>query len=390
MRCDSASERPEMSFASRLAALYAAIFVVSGIQLPFFPVWLEAKGLDARQIGIVLALPMLVRLLAIPLATRIADRREALRETLIAMTLASVAGYLLLGLSAGFAAIAASFAVASLAFTPCMPLIETYALKGLAARGRAYGPVRLWGSAAFVLGTFLVGLLSDLIAPHHLIWPVVGAVGLVAFGAAALAPLGDKTAAQSPPPAKPLIRDRGFIAVVLAASLVQASHAAYYAFSTLAWRAQGYDGTTIAALWALGVVAEIVLFAAQGRLPAFVTPTMLLMLGGIGGALRWTAMAFDPPMLELPLLQVLHAATFGASHLGALMYLSRTVPPGQGATAQGHLAIAMGLAMAAATGLSGLLWEAVGSKTYAAMSVAAIAGGVCALVAHRTRGVAAL
>ena len=42
---------------------------------------------------------------------------------------------------------------------------------------------------------------------------------------------------------------------------------------------QGYDGATIAALWALGVVAEIVLFAVQGRLPVPLTPTLLLMIG---------------------------------------------------------------------------------------------------------------
>jgi PPP family 3-phenylpropionic acid transporter len=117
---------------------------------------------------------------------------------------------------------------------------------------------------------------------------------------------------------------------------------------------------------------------------------MLLIVGGLGGALRWTVMAFDPPALLLPPLQLLHAASFGASHLGALMYLARTVPGGQGATAQGYLAIALGLVMAAAMGLSGLLYERYGAASYAAMASAAIAGSVCALVAHRTRRVTAV
>ncbi len=72
-------------------------------------------------------------------------------------------------------------------------------------------------------------------------------------------------------------------------------------------------------------------------------------------------MAFDPPGLALPWLQLLHALSFGASHLGAMMLIARIVPAGQGATAQGYLAIAMGAAMAAATGLSGLLFGAFGS-----------------------------
>jgi PPP family 3-phenylpropionic acid transporter len=117
---------------------------------------------------------------------------------------------------------------------------------------------------------------------------------------------------------------------------------------------------------------------------------MLLIVGGLGGALRWSVMAFDPPVLLLPPLQLLHAASFGASHLGALMYLSRAVPAGQSATAQGYLAIALGLTMAAAMGLSGLLYEAYGVASYGAMALAAIAGSVSALVAHRSRRVAAV
>lgn len=377
-------------FASRLAGLYAALFMMSGIHLPFFPLWLKAKGLDASQIGLALAVPMIVRILAVPLATRVADRRDALREAIVATALASVAGYLLVGLASGFVAILAAFAVASLAYTPVMPLVEAYALKGLTARGRAYGPVRLWGSAAFILGSFVAGVAADIFAPRHLVWLILASTVIIAISASTLAPLTVKPATvQERPAEQRLLRDPVFVAVVLGASFIQASHATYYGFSVLAWRAQGYDGMVIAALWALGVIAEIVLFAVQTRLPAFLTPAMLLVVGGFGGALRWTVMAFDPPALLLPPLQLLHAASFGASHLGALMYLSRTVPAGQSATAQGYLAIALGLAMAAAMGLSGLLYEAYGAAAYGAMALAAIAGSVCAFIAYRPRRIAA-
>jgi len=166
--------------------------------------------------------------------------------------------------------------------------------------------------------------------------------------------------------------------------LIQASHAVYYSFSALAWGAAGLDGTTIAGLWALGVIAEIVLFALQGRLPRLVTPTVLLMIGGFGGALRWGAMAIDLPSSALPLLQLLHAASFGATHLGMLGFVAAKAPAGQGATAQGYLAVALGTTMAVATGISGLLYAAFGSLAYAAMALAAIAGGVAGYVAHRS------
>jgi PPP family 3-phenylpropionic acid transporter len=381
----------EIGFSGRLAALYAALFILGGIQLPFFPVWLKAKGLDPSMIGLVLAAPMIVRVFAVTIATRKADRRDALRGAIIVASCASVAGYVLVGLSSGAIAILFAFTLASVATTPLMPLTETYALKGLSARGRAYGPVRLWGSLAFVFGTFLAGIAADAFPARYLIWLIVAASLIGVFTAFALLPLSTAAPATSEPPVprKSLLRDPAFIAVLAAASLIQASHAVYYGFSALEWRAAGLDGATIAALWGLGVIAEIILFAFSGRLPPFFQPSVLLAVGALGAILRWGGMALDPPVMVLPWLQLLHALSFGATHLGALGFVARHAPPGQSATAQGYLAIALGAAMAAAMGISGLLYQAFGNLAYAAMALAAVVGGACAVVAYRARGDAA-
>ena len=383
----SSTQPLRFGFAARLALFYAALFVLSGVQLPFLPVWLKAKGLDAELIGAALALPMLVRVLAITLATRVADRRDALRGALMLAAFGSLVGYVLVGFASGAGAVLATYALASFAFTPVTPLADTYALRGLAAHGRAYGPVRLWGSAAFIVGSFVAGYASDAIPARDLIWLVVAASAGLALAGLVLSPLPRAPSAAPATPAVQghLLRDPAFVAAVAAAALIQASHAVYYGFSVLQWRAMGLGGTTIAGLWALGVIAEIVLFALQGRLPRFFQPAVLLMLGACGGALRWSAMALDPPFALLPFLQLLHALSFGATHLGAIGFIARRAPAGQGATAQGYLAIALGLAMAASMGLAGSLYGAFGSAAYAAMALAAVVGGGCALIARRAR-----
>ncbi len=370
-------------FAARVAALYGAIFILVGVQLPFFPLWLKAKGLDPQAIGIVLAVPMLVRVAAIPVASRIADRNDALRGVMLACTAATVIGYLLLTVAQGTAAILAAFALASVFYTPVIPLSEAYSLRGLAARKRAYGPVRLWGSAAFVLGTFAAGFAADLLPARDLIWLILAAVLLNVAAAFMLEPMSVKAAAAPDITSRKLIRDPAFLLVLLAAGLIQASHAVYYGFSTLSWSRAGLDGTTIAALWALGVVAEIVLFALQGRLPF--SAAVLLAVGGGGAVLRWLAMAFDPPALLLPLLQLLHGLSFGATHLGALGFVAQRAPAGQAAAAQGHLAIALGVVMAASMSLSGSLYAEFGNLAYAAMALVAAAGGASAVIAHKLR-----
>ncbi len=285
----------QVGFAPRLAGLYVGIFIMGGIQMPFFPVWLKAKGLDPGMIGVVLAAPIVVRIFAISLAARAADRRDAIRATIIAASWLTVAGFVLVGQAEGAGAILITYVLASLALTPVLPLAETYALKGLSARGRAYGPVRLWGSAAFILGTFVAGFASDTIPARHLIWLIVAASLISALVSLALEPLSTAAPPASAPPGprKHLLLDPAFIAVLAGASLIQASHAVYYSFSALEWRGAGLDGTAIAALWALGVIAEIVLFAFSGRLPPFFQPVTLLLIGAAGATLRWAAMALD-------------------------------------------------------------------------------------------------
>ncbi|MPZ38528.1 MAG: MFS transporter [Rhizobiales bacterium] len=398
-------------FARRMAMFYASTFVVLGVYLPFLPLWLAAKGLEAGTIGIVLAMPMGLRLVAIPLATRAADRRDALRAVIMAATLAALVGFATLAFTTDTLTIAVLYALSATAFMLLFVLSDVYALRGLAAHRRAYGPVRLWGSAAFIVSNLTAGYLFDIIAARDLIWLIVIALALCLVAAWGLPPLapafpshgerastpirdelcgrgkGGATTGETTP-ARVLLRDPAFIAVVATASLIQGSHALYYSFSTIDWQASGFGGGTIGVLWGLGVFAEIVLFALSARLPAAFTPSILMLIGGIGALVRWIAMALGPPGALLPLLQCLHGLSFGATHLGTLAFIGRAAPRGLAATAQGYLAVSMGVAMAASTGLSGLFYGRFGAAAYGAMALIAAAGIAAALMTHRMqRGV---
>ena len=268
-------------FALRLGLFYAAFFFFGGVQLPFFPVWLEARGLDARTIGLVIAVPMLVRIVATPLVAHQADARQALKATLVVAAVIGALGMTLVGLVEGAVAILLAYVVTMAACSPVLSLTDAYALNGLPPRGRAYGPVRLWGSVAFIAGNVGAGLILSVIAPGHLIWLIVGSLAVAVIAAIALVPLDrGQRPASIEPRASPLVllRHPAFLAVALASSMVQGSHALYYGFSTLQWRALGFSGVTIGLLWGIGVAAEIVLFALSGRLPERLRPTTLLAI----------------------------------------------------------------------------------------------------------------
>jgi MFS transporter, PPP family, 3-phenylpropionic acid transporter len=364
-------------FGARLALFYAGLFVVAGISMPFFPIWLQAKGLDARAIGLVIATPILVRVVAVPIAARLADRHGALRLVLVLSSAGAAVGYALVGWADVLPAILAMVALMAALAAPAIPLADAYALKGLALRRRPYGPVRLWGSVAYIAANLAAGIAAGYVAPTGYIWLIVAASALAAAASLALRPLrpGGEPERVGPRRRRRPLAMPGVLPVAVGASLIQASHAVFYGFSTLDWTAKGLSGTAVGALWALGVAAEIVLFALSPRLPAL-TPRVLLIVGAAAAVVRWAGMALDPPAVFLVPLQCLHALSFGATFLGSVQFLSRLAPEGEAATVQGDFSTLQGIVSAAATGLSGVLYGSFGTLAYGAMAVCAAVGGI--------------
>ena len=105
-------------FAFKLGLFYAAYFFFGGVQLPFFPLWLEARGLDARDIGLIIAVPALVRIIVTPIVTHQADRHQALKATLVIGSLVGLTGMTATGLVDRPIAILLAFAVAMAALSP--------------------------------------------------------------------------------------------------------------------------------------------------------------------------------------------------------------------------------------------------------------------------------
>ena len=374
-----------MGFVPRMIVFYAALFASIGIQMPFLPLWLAAKGLDQQTIGLLFASAALMRMLAIPLATRATDLFGALKGALVLSALLAATGMTLLGVAPSLALMFAAYALAAVAVSAMMPLADAYTLQGLGAHTRFYSQVRVWGSIAFIAGNLGAGLLADAIAPVHLIWVIAAGFFMTVASGAFLMPVAPDWPHAAPQRGgvATLLRMPGLLLVAAASSLSQGSHSVYYAFSSLDWAVQGLDGVTIGALWSLGVVAEIVLFAFAARLPSAIGPSALLIIGASGAVLRWIVMGMDPPLTLLPATQCLHALSFGATHLGAVQYLARLAPPGFAATVQGVLAVANGFVASLAMVVSGFLHAHYGALSYLAMAAMALAGTACAVCAHR-------
>jgi MFS transporter, PPP family, 3-phenylpropionic acid transporter len=361
-------------FATRLTLLYAAVFGLVGISLPFFPVWLKARGIDVYWIGLITAVPALTRFTVLPLITGLAERHHALRPAITWLACATAIGHFALGWFATPLPVLLLFALTACVWTPIMPMVDGYALKGVARYDLDYGPLRLWGSAAFVFGALGGGLFVDQVAAGGLIWVIVAMALVGALASLGLQPLedGNSRTGAPHPDAVGLLRQPGFLAIIFTSALVQGSHAAYYAFGSVAWQNAGLGGVTISCLWSLGVLAEIVVFAVSPRFSW--TPSVLVAVAAASAALRWGLTAQQPPIAVLAVVQTMHGLSYGLTQVGIVGLMVRNVPARVAATAQGYLAAASGIVLSGATIVSGALFRSYGEAVYYAMAAMALAG----------------
>jgi PPP family 3-phenylpropionic acid transporter len=370
-------------FASRLALFYGASFGTMGAHLPFFTVWLKAVGIDASWIGIISAVPATTRFTTLPLVTGSAERRYSLRGALIATTFLTAICFAIAGTQHLAFAVFLAYAATCCVWTPMLPLTDAYALRGVARYGLNYGPLRLWGSAAFVVGALACGLLVDIIAARHLIWVIAAVAALSAAVSLVLMPLDrPKAATTAVHGAKALLRDAGFLAIILTSALVQGSHAAYYTFASIKWQASGLGGLTIATLWVLGVLAEIVVFALSPRFT--LAPAYLVVIGALSAVTRWLIYAQEPSLAVLSVVQLAHGLTYGLTQVGTMNLLVRQVPVHMMARGQGYLAACSGIVSGSASIVSGLVYARYGQGVYYVMVATAATGAlVMWLARHR-------
>jgi PPP family 3-phenylpropionic acid transporter len=184
--------------------------------------------------------------------------------------------------------------------------------------------------------------------------------------------------------ARDVLLTGSFLLLILAAGLTQASHAVYYGFGSVHWEALGYGGVTIGTLWSIGVIAEIVLFNWAKRPLDRFGPVGLLMGGAALGAVRWSAMALDPPLAMVAGLQVLHAGSYALTHLGTIYFIRRKLDAGFAGTAQGLFgAISGGVIMTGAIGLAGWAYGDQGGGAYGWMAILCAVAFVAAAALKR-------
>jgi len=381
-----------MSPAARMALQYVLLFAANGVTLPFAGLWFRAQGLSGAEIGLLLAAPMLGRLVTGPALAVWADGFLTRRAPIAILGAVMAAGYAGAGLANGFAGWAIGWFVGATAAAALIPLSDVLTLRLAARHGFTFSLPRGAGSAAFVLANLGMGaLLLRTPVDAVIVASVVAALGIVLV-AAVLLPSERVTDGATVRGRERfrglgrLLADPVFMLAIFAVGAVQAAHAFQYGFSAILWQTQGISAAVTGQLWAFGVVVEIALMwvVEPWRRRAGIGPWSLLVIGCIASILRWSLMAMAPPLWALWPLQALHALTFAATFLAGLQLVERLSPP-DGHTAAQTLSsvLSAGILIGLATIVSGPLYDRFGAGGYWAMA-ALSALGLCAALMLRT------
>lgn len=365
----------ERGLYARLSGLYLFYFAALGALIPYIGLYLDAVGFSAREIGILVAIKVSARIIAPNLLAWHADRTGRRMRNVRIAALVSCLAFTGMWFGTGFAWLVAVMSVWAFAFSAMLPQFEATALNHLGPA--RYGGIRVWGSVGFILAVAGLGPLIDRFGIGALL-PAMFVLLAGGFVFSLLVPDRGQDPVAAPPGGLAAVLKRPEVIALFAIGLcAQFSHGPYYSFFSLYLERLGYSGTVTGQLWALGVVAEVLVFLYMGRLLARFSPSALLIASLALSVLRWVLLAtLAGSMPALVVAQVLHLASFGMFHavsIGMVHRHFRGALQGRGQALFSSMTFGAGSALGSLA--AGYLWDGLGPASifFASAASAALA-----------------
>ena len=364
----------------RLSSFYLFYFALLGATAPFLALYFHHLGFSSARIGELVAIPMLMRCVAPNIWGWLGDytgRRLAIVRFGAVCTLLS---FSLIFVSQSYAWLALVMALHAFFWHAVLPQFEVITLAHLRGQTSRYSQVRLWGSVGFILAVVALGRLFEALSldiyPAAIVLIMAGIIG-ASWWVPNAQPVatGDREAGDG---FLRQLRSPGVLAFYACVALMQMSHGPYYTFLTLHLENLGYSRGVIGLLWALGVVAEVLMFMAMSRILTRFSVRRVLVASFLLAALRWLLLgSFAEFLWVLLFAQLLHAATFGSFHAAAIQFVQRSFGARQQGQGQALYAALAGSGGALGALYSGYSWNQLGpTLTFSIASLAALAAAL--------------
>lgn len=353
--------------------------------MPYWVLYLQAFDFDAQTIGSLMALLHFSRIFAPNLWGWLADR-SGKRVTIVRLG-ALMTWLLFIGIFWQDSAWGIGLVMLAFSFfsNAVLPQFEVITLNELGEQRHKYSLIRLWGSIGFIVTVVGIGALLDWLPIQALPWIMLGLMLLIWLNtlciakpdaeAAATVVQGDKSTFMA------LLLRPQVLAFFAICFLVQLGHGAYYTFYSVLMIDVGLSRTAVGLLWAVGVIAEVILFIYMHRLLQRFSMRSIMLVSLMLCVVRWLLIAWVPDSLAWMLFaQLLHAATFGALHSVGIALVNdyfTTTTYGQGQALFSSFGFGLGGAIGAFS--SGLIWAKFGAQV--TFSLAAVVAAIAIVLA---------
>jgi PPP family 3-phenylpropionic acid transporter len=364
----------------RLGAFFGAYFALVGILAPYMPLYFEHRGLDAVQIGLLVAMGQAMRVVGPNFWGWLADhghrRTLILRVTAFAIALS----FALLIYPGGFAFVFGAMLLLNFFMTAQMPIAEALAsarMRGQPDVATRYGRLRVWGSLGFVTVVLCAGPVFDRYGVDQALWLGIALTLGVVAAAFGVREQAAPEHAHERVSVRARLREPRVRWFFASAALMVFAHGALYTYLSLYLSQLGYSKTAIGVFWVLSVVFEIVFFYTQGRWFARFGVFPLLGASFFVAAVRFLLISeLAAIWWILAIAQCMHAVTFAVHHSASVLTIQRWFPGRAAARGQAlYISTAYGVGGTSGSLVAAWLWSAVGpSSAFFASSIAALVG----------------
>lgn len=342
----------------RLSGFYFFYFASLGVLVPYWGLYLQSEGFSALAIGELTAILLVTRIIAPYIWAWIADHHGQRMRIVRLGSLLSVLAFAFILIDDSYLWIASILLIFSFFWNATLPQFETTTLQHLGEQSHHYSRIRMWGSIGFIVIVAILGICLEHFSADIIPYTMLGSLLIIWLISLTVPESSSRHLSLGHTPMITILKRPEVLAFLAICFLVQLGHGPYYTFYTIYLEQHHYSTTLIGQLWALGVVAEVIVFLFMHRwLPRYGIRKVLLV-SLILSTVRWLIIGFYPDNLTLLLFaQLLHAASFGTFHVAAIEWVHKNfIGKNQGRGQGLYSSIGFGAGGAIGSFLSGYFW----------------------------------
>lgn len=371
----------------RLSGVYFSYFAVVGALSPYWSLYLKDLDYDARQIGILAAVPLLTKLFAPNLWSWVGDRFGKRMLTIRLGALGGCVFFTGILFRTDYFGLLILLIFYSLFWNAILPQFEAATLSYLKDKHQHYSRVRVWGSMGFIATVLLLGALFE---RYPISWlPTITLFFLfgIFFFCCLLPPIPSTSEKGRFVEFIGLLSHKHVVVFYLVLFFLQFSHGVYYVFYSIYLEMHGYQKFAIGVLWTIGVICEILIFIRMPTLLSRFNRFQLLSISLIATFIRWLLIGFYVSNVYIiAAAQVLHALSFGVIHAVAIDFIKSVF--GEKSQGQGqafYSAVSFGGGASLGAYISGEVWHLSPQLAFLVAAFAALISWLLTIVFLKTR-----